>query len=36
MFSGEAGAYKVLISKGEWVDGARGGRVVPYKIYYPD
>lgn len=27
--------HRVLIHKGELVDAARGGRVVPYKIYYP-
>jgi len=27
--------HKVLIHKGELADAARGGRVVPYKIYYP-
>jgi pimeloyl-ACP methyl ester carboxylesterase len=27
--------HKVLIHKGAWVDEARDGRVVPYKIYYP-
>ena len=26
---------RVLIKRGQWVDEARGGRVVPYKIYYP-
>ena len=36
MFSGDTGTYKVLISKGEWVDSDRDGRIVPYKIYYPD
>jgi len=36
MFSSEQGSHKVLMSKGEWVDEAREGRVVPYKIYYPD
>ncbi len=27
--------HKVLIRRGDFVDQARGGRVVPYKIYYP-
>ena len=27
--------YKVLLKKGEFVDEARGGRVVPFKIYHP-
>lgn len=27
--------YKVLLKRGELVDDSRGGRVVPYKIYYP-
>lgn len=27
---------RVLIKRGEWVDDARDGRVVKYKIYYPD
>ncbi len=27
--------HKVMIHKGELVDGARDNRVVPYKIYYP-
>lgn len=27
--------HKVLIHKGELSDAARGGRVVPYKIFYP-
>lgn len=29
------GPYDVRIERGEWVDAARGGRVVPYKIYRP-
>ena len=29
------GPHKVLLKRGEFVDGARGGRVVPYKIYHP-
>lgn len=28
--------FDVRIDKGEWVDHARGGRIVPYKIYRPD
>ena len=28
--------HKVLLKRGEFVDPARDGRVVPYKIYYPD
>ncbi len=31
----EPGPYKVLLKRGEFVDDARGGRVVPFKIYYP-
>jgi len=27
--------YKVLLKKGEFVDDARNGRVVPFKIYHP-
>lgn len=27
--------YKVLLKKGEFVDDARDGRVVPFKIYHP-
>ncbi len=27
--------HRVLLKRGEFVDHARGGRVVPYKIYYP-
>ena len=27
--------YRVLLKRGEFVDTARGGRVVPYKIYHP-
>lgn len=29
------GACKVLLARGEFTDPARGGRKVPYKIYYP-
>lgn len=36
MFSSAQGSHKVLVSKGEWGDASRGGRVVPYKIYTPD
>jgi dienelactone hydrolase len=36
----DKGPYKVLISRGEFVDESRdvknGGRVVPYKLYYPE
>ncbi len=28
--------HRVLIERGQWVDEIRDGRVVPYKIYYPD
>ncbi|NBX67266.1 MAG: hypothetical protein EBQ96_09765 [Proteobacteria bacterium] len=28
--------YDVRIDKGEWIDPARDGRVVPYKIYRPE
>lgn len=35
MYSSEDGPYKVLLKKGEFTDPARGGRVVPYKIYHP-
>ncbi|MEZ5919711.1 MAG: hypothetical protein R3D66_07415 [Alphaproteobacteria bacterium] len=31
----EGGPFKVLLKKGEFIDEARGGRVVPYKIYHP-
>jgi len=27
--------YRVLLKRGEFVDSARGGRVVPFKIYHP-
>jgi dienelactone hydrolase len=27
--------YSVLLKRGEFVDPARGGRVVPFKMYYP-
>lgn len=27
---------RVTLTKGEWVDAARMGRVVPYKIYQPE
>ena len=33
--SSENGPYSVLLKKGEFVDAARAGRVVPYKIYHP-
>lgn len=29
------GPYSVLLKKGEFVDAARGGRKVPFKIYHP-
>lgn len=32
----ETELYKVLLKRGEFVDANRGGRAVPYKIYYPD
>lgn len=28
--------YRVLLKRGEFVDDARDGRAVPYKIYYPE
>ncbi|MGB0720413.1 MAG: alpha/beta hydrolase family protein [Bdellovibrionales bacterium] len=28
-------AFKVLLKKGEFVDEARGGRIVPFKLYHP-
>lgn len=31
-----AAAYKVEVRYGQWTDAARGGRVVPYKLYLPD
>lgn len=31
----EGGPFKVLLKKGEFVDTARGDRIVPYKIYHP-
>lgn len=34
--SPDSGPCKVLLKKGELEDPARGGRKVPYKIYYPD
>lgn len=34
--SSAPGPYRVLLAKGEFVDLARNGRVVPYKIYYPE
>jgi predicted dienelactone hydrolase len=33
--SSENGPYSVLLKKGEFVDQARGGRKVPFKIYHP-
>ncbi|MCB1721330.1 MAG: hypothetical protein H6860_03285 [Rhodospirillales bacterium] len=36
MYFSDPGPYKVLLKRGEFVDYARGGRVVPFKIYYPD
>ncbi len=33
--SPEEGPLKVMIVKGDLTDGARGGRIVPYKLYYP-
>lgn len=32
----ELGPLAVRIDKGAWVDHARGGRTVPYKIYHPE
>lgn len=32
----EHAPLRVLIKRGEFVDHSRSGRVVPYKIYYPD
>ena len=34
--SSAPGPYRVLLKKGEFIDPARGDRVVPYKIYYPE
>ena len=34
-YSSSPNLHKVLLKKGEFIDVARGGRVVPYKIYYP-
>ncbi|GJL86218.1 MAG: hypothetical protein DHS20C02_19930 [Micavibrio sp.] len=31
----DAESFKVLLKRGEFVDEARDGRVVPFKIYYP-
>ncbi len=28
--------YRVLLKRGEFIDGSRDGRAVPYKIYHPD
>ncbi|PCJ02322.1 MAG: hypothetical protein COB14_02145 [Alphaproteobacteria bacterium] len=28
--------YRVLLKRGEFIDSARDGRCVPYKIYYPE
>ncbi len=33
--SPDEGPAKVLLKRGEFIDTARNGRVVPYKIYYP-
>ncbi|MCC6599029.1 MAG: hypothetical protein IT559_09615 [Alphaproteobacteria bacterium] len=33
--SSEPGPFRVLLQKGDFVDSARAGRIVPYKIYYP-
>lgn len=35
MYSSEDGPHKVLLKRGEFVDEARGGREVPFKIYHP-
>lgn len=35
MYSPEDGPYKVLLKRGEFVDEARGGRGVPFKLYHP-
>ncbi len=35
LYSPEQGPYRVLLKRGEFVDEARGGRAVPYKIYHP-
>ena len=32
----EQGPLKVFLKKGEFTDPARGGRIVPYKIYHPE
>ncbi len=34
--SAESEPMRVLIKRGEFVDPARDGRAIPYKIYYPD
>lgn len=31
-----AGPHRVIVELGEWRDAARGGRVVPWKLYRPD
>jgi dienelactone hydrolase len=31
----ESGPYRVLLERGEFIDFARDGREVPFKIYYP-
>ena len=35
MYSPDPGPYKVIMKRGEFVDDARDGRVVPYKAYVP-
>ena len=35
MYSPDQGPYKVLLKRGEFIDDARGGRAVPFKIYHP-
>ena len=35
MSTPELGSYNIAMSKGAWVDEARDGRTVPYKIYIP-
>lgn len=32
----EAGPYKVLLKRGDFIDYSRNNRDIPYKVYYPD
>ena len=34
--SEQEGPFKVLLKRGDFVDEARGGRTVPFKLYHPD